>query len=80
MAERTPKPGRAPVNLTPPTRELLNGRLAELRATEGRYATQDQLIAALLEGVPLWQADLMLRTYIKQHPDSPRTDPTQATG
>jgi hypothetical protein len=48
----------------------LNDMKAELQRIEGRRATHDEIIGALVAGVPLWQADLMLRTYTKQHIDS----------
>ncbi len=67
MTERTGRSSdRASINLSVGVRDALNERLDALSAVEGRFATQDQLIGALLAGVPLWQADLMLRTYIKQ--------------
>ncbi|HEX5955580.1 MAG TPA: hypothetical protein VFY37_06570 [Solirubrobacterales bacterium] len=38
-----------------------------LQREEGRTATDDEIVGAFLLGVPLWQADLMLRAYLK-HP------------
>lgn len=66
VTDRTAKPDRASVNLSPAVRDALNSRLAELAAVEGRSATQEQLVGALLHGVPLWQLAVMLDTYIKQ--------------
>jgi hypothetical protein len=67
MADRTPKSERANVNVSPAVRDLLNERIALLESAEGRVvAKQDQLIGALLMGVPTWQAALMLDSYIRQ--------------
>ena len=45
-------------------RDKLTQYLSDLMAQQGRSATRGQLVGALLDGVPLWQADLMLRAYI----------------
>lgn len=67
MPDRTAKTDRANVNLSPGVRDLLNERISALEAVEGRIvAKQDQLIGALLAGVPLWQAALMLDSYVRQ--------------
>jgi hypothetical protein len=66
MPDRTAKSDRAVISLSPAVRDALNRRLKDLASIEGRSATQDQLIGALLAGVPLWQAEIMLRTYIRQ--------------
>jgi hypothetical protein len=61
--------------VAPAVRKALNDKIAALATLEGRSATQSDLIGALLEGVPVWQADLMLRAYIKQSaPSSGVTD------
>lgn len=74
MPDRTAKPERASIGVTPTVRDALNERVAQLAAIEGRSATHSQLIGALLAGVPLWQADLMLRAYIRQTADSEPPD------
>ncbi len=74
MADRTRSTDRAVINVSPATRDKLNEVLAALEAQEGRTATQEQLIRALLEGVPLWQADLMLRAYTRQSASSHDAD------
>ena len=67
MPDRTAKKERANVNLSPAVRDLLNERIDALAAQEGRtVARQDQLVGALLAGVPLWQAALMLDSYVRQ--------------
>jgi hypothetical protein len=71
---------RATVSLSPAVRDKLNEFIAALRQAEGRAATQDQLVGALLDGVPLWQADLMLRSYIKQAEDMQDADEDEQTG
>lgn len=65
MADRTGSTERASISVSPATRDRLNEVIDALARQEGRSTTQDQLIRALLEGVPLWQADLMLRSYTR---------------
>lgn len=73
MPDRTKSPERAVISLTPATRDKLNDVIAALERQEGRSATHEQLIGALLEGVPLWQTELMLRAYIKHAASSQST-------
>lgn len=59
------KPDRAPVALTPEVRDGLNGLVRALRREYGRAASQSEVIGALLQGTPLWQADLMVAAYLR---------------
>lgn len=78
MPDRTGKPDRASINLSPEVRDLLNQRISELERTEGRaVAKQEQLIGALLMGVPAWQAALMLDSYVRQTSDRQATEERQ---
>jgi hypothetical protein len=77
MADRTGKGERASVNLSPAVRDLLNDQIARLEAEQGRVAKQEQLIGALLLGVPTWQAALMLDSYIRQTASRGSTDAGQ---
>jgi hypothetical protein len=61
MADQTK---RGMVALGPSVRDELNEYRAALQAQQGRGATQGELVGAFLRGVPLWQADLMVRAYM----------------
>lgn len=71
MSDRTP---RKPINLSPAVKSRWDEYKAALKREEGRSATDDEIVGALLEGVPLWQADLMLRTYLRHSADEPVDD------
>lgn len=74
MAGRTASSDRAVINVSPATRDKLNDVIAALKAEEGRSVTQEELIRAVLEGVPLWQVDLMVRAYTRQSAYSQGTE------
>lgn len=54
------------ISVSPATRDKLNDVITRLEKQEGRSATHEQLIRALLDGVPLWQLELMVCAYVKQ--------------
>lgn len=58
MADRTT------IGVSSETRDLVADYRRRLRLYQGRSASNDQLLGALLEGVPLWQADLMVGAYV----------------
>jgi len=64
---------RASINVSPALLAKLNAYLEALESEKSRTASQAQLIGALLDGVPLWQADLMVGSY-RPPPDSPETE------
>lgn len=67
------RPQRKPINLSPTVKRRWDAYKAALESTEGRRATDDDIVGAFLEGVPLWQANLMIGTYIRGH-DIPLDD------
>lgn len=75
MADRT---ARTSINLSPSVRDALNSYQAAMEREAGVTATQEQLIGALLHGVPTWQADHMLRAYTRHTADRPPRAPKAA--
>jgi hypothetical protein len=63
MAERT---ARKILNVSPAVKAQWDQYKAALQREEGRAATDDDMVGAFLNGVPLWQADLMLRAYLRR--------------
>ena len=59
---------RKQINVSPAVKEHWASYKLALKAQEGRSATDDELIGAFLEGVPLWQADLMVGAYLRSRP------------
>jgi len=77
MADKATRKKRASINVSPALLEDLNAYLEALESQKSRKASQSQLIGALLDGVPLWQADIMIGSYRPPPSDSPDTgEPT----
>ncbi len=74
MAKQT---DRGMVALGPVVKEQLGRSVRALKDEYGTVATRPQLVAALLDGVPLWQVDYLVRAYI-MHTEEP--DDEQAEG
>jgi len=68
MASRT-RQARTTIEVAPGVKQQLNEYKRELYSQMNRRATQEEIISALLAGVPLWQADAMLGAY-KTHGSS----------
>ena len=62
MADRT-KQTRTTIEVAPSVKQQLNDYKRGLYSQMNRRATQEEIISALLSGVPLWQADVMLGAY-----------------
>jgi hypothetical protein len=62
MADRT-KQTRTTIEVAPSVKQQLNDYKRDLYSQMNRRATQEEIISALLSGVPLWQADVMLGAY-----------------
>jgi hypothetical protein len=56
---------RKQINVSPLVKEHWATYKLALKAREGRAATDDELIGAFLDGVPLWQANLMVGAYLR---------------
>jgi hypothetical protein len=65
VANRT-KSARASIEVTPAVQEQLGAYRIALLEQMNRRATQSEIIGALLWGVPLWQADVMLGKHSTQ--------------
>lgn len=70
MPKRTEPSARATITVPQPVLSKLNAYRQALLKRRGRRATQADIIGALIEGVPLWQAELMLESYRPQAEDS----------
>ena len=68
---------RAAVNVTPAVLARLNEYQADLLRLHNRRANHAEILGALLDGVPLWQADLMVAASRPPTDDSDETDSTQ---
>lgn len=68
MADRT-RQTRTTIEVAPSVKQQLNDYKRGLYSQMNRRATQEEIISALLSGVPLWQADAMLGAY-KNHGSS----------
>jgi hypothetical protein len=62
MANRT-RQTRTTIEVAPGVKQQLNDYKRGLYSHMNRRATQEEIISALLSGVPLWQADAMLGAY-----------------
>lgn len=62
MADRT-RQTRTTIEVAPSVKQQLNSYKRDLYRQMNRRATQEEIISALLSGVPLWQADIMLGAY-----------------
>jgi hypothetical protein len=74
VAQRTNPSGRANIEVSVAIRDELNSYKAALHREMGRRASAAEIIAALLKGVPLWQAVAMLDAY------RPTDNPGASTG
>jgi hypothetical protein len=73
MADQTPKSDRRPINVSPAVKAEWSRYKTALEREEGRSVTDDRLVGAFLRGVPLWQADQMVRAY-NRHPFGEQVD------
>jgi hypothetical protein len=73
VPEGTDRKKRASINVTPAVLAKLNAYQAALDREMQREASHAKIISALLDGVPLWQADLMIGAY-PEATDSTDTD------
>ncbi len=63
MPDRTdPKP-KVPIEVPREIRDQLNAYKDDLYRVLRLRTTQGEIISALLSGVPLWQAEAMIRAY-----------------
>lgn len=72
MASRT-RTDTTTIEVKRAVKEQLTGYQTALHRDFGRQTTMSDLIGALLDGVPFWQAEAMLRAYRPQgqHRDDP---------
>jgi hypothetical protein len=73
MADQTPRK-RSNIVVSPTVKKEWDDWKTALEQEEGRSATDSEIIGALVKGVPLWQADLMVRTYIRHASDTQEVD------
>jgi hypothetical protein len=67
---------RASITVTQAVLAAVNDYQDALLSHFGRRASHADIVAALLEGVPLWQAEAMLDAYRPPPEDSQDTDST----
>jgi hypothetical protein len=65
MSSRTTK-NRTQLEIAPAVKSKLKDYEARLQTELGRQTNSSDLLSAFLDGVPLWQADLMLGAYRTQ--------------
>lgn len=73
MADQTQRK-RSNIVVSPAVKKEWDDWKMSLEREEGRAATDSQIIGALVQGVPLWQADLMVRAHIRHTPDTQGDD------
>jgi hypothetical protein len=71
MAERT----TTSISVSKGVRDRFTTYQKALARAHGVSGTADELIAAMIDGVPQWQAAIMLRTYQEQKARSGEADP-----
>jgi hypothetical protein len=74
MTPRSESRARASITVTPEVLARLNTYQEQLLRARNRRANHAEIVGALLDGVPLWQADLMLGAYHAPADDSIQTD------
>lgn len=63
MSDRTDQKPTVQLEVPRELRDQLNQYKSELYRVLKRRATQAEILGAMLNGVPLWQADAMIQAY-----------------